>query len=504
MVPALLVLALQYHRAPIRFGHLTDPMRPLPERFGDWLAASSAALAPANIQATAEALGTEPAALREAFLFLLRQVLMTAQADHYRVLGLSRGCGPEAIKQHHGLLVRMFHPDRLGEGDERGGVLTARINAAYQTLRDPQARQGYDSGLPPLPPGGPASGDGSAFFRPRDPVKPVAWRTRVPPASPTRSRLSRLSWLLVGAPVAALVLLVVEESAPPVLRVNPEHADSAPAGPAYLRGAEAQRGTDTARVPRVAGAVDPEPGPLAASQRSPETQVPPGPGVTAAAASAHDAGPRRGLVESGGAQPEPRAKASAGPPKPKAVREDQGASVASPASGDFRTPMRAAPTGGSPLIDRRTPEKPDPAVQRRPRVDVAAPPAPREATQPPPGAIAQLVDRLERSFANGDLAGLASLFTANAVVDGGVGAAGVRATYADLLAQPGQRRLTITNLKWRHAQDQRLSGHGTLRIGNRSEDQAAWRDRAGTIELELVPSMGDYRISRLIHHPSLK
>ncbi len=501
MVPALLVLALEYRRAPIRFGHLTDPMRPLPERFGDWLAASSAALAPANIEATAEALGTEPEALREAFLFLLRQVLMAAQADHYRVLGLSRGCASEAIKQHYGLLVRQFHPDRMGDGDARGGVLTARINAAYQTLRDPQARQGYDRGLAPSSKGAPPPGDGWEFFRPRDPVEPVAWRTRVSPASPTRSRLS---WLLAGAPVAALVLLVVEESAPPVLRVNAEHANSAPAGPAYLRVAEAQTGTDTARAPRVAGAVDPEPGSLVASQRSPGTQVPTGTGATAAVAPAHEAGPRRGLVESGGAQPESRAGAPAGPPKPKAVKEDQGVSVASPAFGDLRTPMRHAPPGGSPLNDRLPPEKPDPAVQRRPRVDVAAPPAPREATQPSPRAIAQLVDQLERSFANGDLAGLASLFAANAVVDGGVGAAGVRATYADLLAEPGQRRLTITSLKWRHAQDQRLRGHGTLRIGNRSEGQAAWRDRAGTIELELVPSMGDYRISRLIHHPSLR
>jgi len=236
MGPALLLLALEFHRAPIRFRHLTDPRKPLPDAFGDWLVESSAALAPARISATAESLGTRPEALREAFLFLLRQVLLTPRADHYRVLGLSRLCTIGSIKRHHSLLVRMFHPDRLPEGDERGVTLTARINIAYRVLRDAESRGRYDRSLPALGRSRHTQGDAVGFFRAREPAEPLVWRPQ-PPVGRRRWPRPRLHWLLAGIPIAALVLFVLEEPSSPMLRVDPEHADQASFGPSYLQGA---------------------------------------------------------------------------------------------------------------------------------------------------------------------------------------------------------------------------------------------------------------------------
>lgn len=234
MGPALLLLALEFHRAPIRFRHLTDPRTPLPDAFGDWLVESSVALAPTRISDTAASLGTQPEALREAFLFLLRQVLLTPKADHYRVLGLSRGCKSESIKRNYSLLVRMFHPDRLPGGDDRWVVLTARVNAAYHVLRNPDTRDRYDRGLPAPSRSARFQGDPLGFFRARDPVEPLVWRPQ-PVSSRRRWPRPRLYWLLAVVPIAALVFLLLEEPSSPMLRVDPERADEASLGPSYLR-----------------------------------------------------------------------------------------------------------------------------------------------------------------------------------------------------------------------------------------------------------------------------
>ena len=90
MVPRLLVLALELYRAPLRFRHLTDPAAPLPHRFGDWLSEALAAVTPAKLPATAQALAAEPSEIEAALVFLVRQVLLMPHADHYRRVGRSQ------------------------------------------------------------------------------------------------------------------------------------------------------------------------------------------------------------------------------------------------------------------------------------------------------------------------------------------------------------------------------------------------------------------------------
>jgi len=240
--PALVLLALEFHRTPLRFGHLIDPRNSLPEGFGVWLVEAATALAPARIDATAKSLRTEPEALREAFLFLLRQVLLTPQADHYRVLGLSKECTPDAIKQHHGLLVRLYHPDRLSKDDQRWVTLTARINGAYQVLRDPDARNRYDRTLTRRKGRRRARPNALSYFRPRDPIASLSDSPEVDAASPSR-RHTALRWLLAGISLVAALLLVLDEPSPPAPRAGPVQPDRTSQGPYYLRGhSPGQRG----------------------------------------------------------------------------------------------------------------------------------------------------------------------------------------------------------------------------------------------------------------------
>jgi curved DNA-binding protein CbpA len=70
------------------------------------------------------------------------------RGDPYRVLDVRHDASTEEIKRRWRDLAREHHPDRAGaDGDERERLTTrmARINAAYDVLRDPVRRASYDS-----------------------------------------------------------------------------------------------------------------------------------------------------------------------------------------------------------------------------------------------------------------------------------------------------------------------------------------------------------------------
>jgi len=499
MVPRLLFLALEFHQAPLRFRHLTDPQRPLPQAFGDWLAESSAAVAPAHVEATAEALGTAPEALRDAYLFLLRQILLLPQADHYRVLGLARNCSSEAIKQHHGLLVRMFHPDRLKEDDEPSAALAARINHAHHVLRDPEARRLYDQHLPSLPGGERSNGDPADFFRPKGPLVPVGGRAGIPSALPSRTG-SVLLWTLGCVVLLILVYAVVREPAQPLLRVNPDLAGGTPQGPFYVQG-----GATLGQGTEAQGQAGMEP----STGSSHESLAPANPVVSADAPGrgeeAKPVSPADGAapaVSEPGRQAKDAAKSNdtAGL---AASRKAGNAKMPEPVARDTPSAVQARLPQGASRIEGPKDEKTALVARERPSAGSAerADGELRDGGADIQGA-SELVSQLERSFANGDLAGLVNLFTANAVVDGGIGAAGVRKTYREFIGQGGQHRMTLSGLKWRPGQHERLVGRGAIRISARSGPEGDWSFAAGTVYLELVPAIGDYKIAKLIHQLS--
>lgn len=173
----------------------------------------------------------------------------TFRGDPYRVLDLRHDASPREIKMRWRELAREHHPDRAAHdraAQERLTTRMARINAAYDVLRDPVRRARYDAtpgarrerhaegrapgepgGPPPPPPSPPVTArfDTSALYRPRNArlrhwtmrgpgVTPVDWRRRDPydlrasePTGPvSRSRRMPLTRLPSLADARATVL----------------------------------------------------------------------------------------------------------------------------------------------------------------------------------------------------------------------------------------------------------------------------------------------------------
>ncbi len=126
------------------------------------------------------------------------------RGDPYRVLDVRHDASAGEIKQRWRDLAREHHPDRAGaDSAERERLTTrmARINAAYDVLRDPVRRARYDStpharreryaegrspdvegvGPPPPPPTPPVTArfDFSSSFQPRNSTvrRQRGWRT---------------------------------------------------------------------------------------------------------------------------------------------------------------------------------------------------------------------------------------------------------------------------------------------------------------------------------------
>ena len=113
--------------------------------------------------------------------------LPTFRGDPYRVLDVDPGASDASIKRRRRELARELHPDQAAGDAERTAELTrrmARVNAAYDLLRDEGRRREYDRAHPRpggrARPAGAATGAG-ADGRPSGP----------PPPRPTRPVTAR-------------------------------------------------------------------------------------------------------------------------------------------------------------------------------------------------------------------------------------------------------------------------------------------------------------------------
>ena len=549
MAPKLLVLAVEFHRAPLRFRHLTDRSQPLPDDFGSWLTESSAALSPGSIDATAAAMGLSPTALQESFLFFLRHTLLLPSADHYRVLGLSRHSSAETIKHNYSLLVRLFHPDRIPTKDERRVALTARINAAYHTLRDPEARAHYDRQLPPLPLDPDRHAQGRDFFQANDPIRPGAQALDHPHRKALRVRPLLLS-LLGCVGLAALAPLVLTGPEEPALRMRPERAVSVAPSPAYLRKVEDETLLVDAEPDLPSGAIK-----HPASSVSPRTPLPSVVDTVSAPATAptrlpepHTVGstpvagpdfgrgtPRPPMVAQADRAPPdpPKSTTTAAPKRPYTdtappvmplPASNPGRELSARGSDELRAGAELRERWRSSLTDKAAPLVPEistsapPAIGADPVPEPRIPPAPsRQATEPhrrtPPTKAEQdnspglaeaagLISRLKRFYVDGDVHRLTGLFRADAVVNDGVGVASIRRQFSAVFERDPHRRISIFDLSWSQGPDKRLSGEGRIRVLGRESAASEWHLESGTIEFELVPWRGDYRIAKMIYHLS--
>jgi curved DNA-binding protein len=66
--------------------------------------------------------------------------------DHYAALGLHRRCTDDQIRAAYRILAKQLHPDVNGGSADAGAKMQA-LNAAYETLGDPERRRDYDREL---------------------------------------------------------------------------------------------------------------------------------------------------------------------------------------------------------------------------------------------------------------------------------------------------------------------------------------------------------------------
>lgn len=118
--------------------------KPLPPGMERLLGVAAGAM-PDALAETARDSGETEARVREAAQFYAREVLLHAQADAYRVLGVEADADAEQIKAHYRLLQHWLHPDRMRDEDD--AIFAARVNIAWNRLRSRERRKAYDEAL---------------------------------------------------------------------------------------------------------------------------------------------------------------------------------------------------------------------------------------------------------------------------------------------------------------------------------------------------------------------
>src|SRR5262245_15861874 len=80
--------------------------------------------------------------IREAATFFIEQILLTAEADSYRVLGATPSATPSELRYNMALLLKWLHPDNAPEAQQ--SVFVNRVTMAWDDLKTPERRAAYD------------------------------------------------------------------------------------------------------------------------------------------------------------------------------------------------------------------------------------------------------------------------------------------------------------------------------------------------------------------------
>lgn len=213
----ILDVTLALHRSPALRFELRE--RPLPADLD--LVLRLAAPSQPLLDDTSQQCNVTPTTLREAARFYLQQVLFEPGTDAYRILGVAPDAPFERIREHHQWLQRWLHPDR---GDAGEAAFAARLNWAWQQLRNERQRKAYDVERAQAAAASPGHAGQTA------PARAATWTTL--PVSPSK-RPGR--WWRRGALGAAfgsclvLFVLALTRGGPPP--AAPPEADTLAAAP---------------------------------------------------------------------------------------------------------------------------------------------------------------------------------------------------------------------------------------------------------------------------------
>jgi hypothetical protein len=136
---AALKLALELLYVPWRVRLVRE--QPLPE--GVPLLLRVAAGDGESEAAAVKAAGRPREVVRQAATFFIEQILLSPDADSYRVLGAGPTATSGELRVNMALLMKWLHPDAAGGGEQ--AVFAARLAAAWNDLKTPERRAAYDS-----------------------------------------------------------------------------------------------------------------------------------------------------------------------------------------------------------------------------------------------------------------------------------------------------------------------------------------------------------------------
>lgn len=536
MIPELLPTALAFYRAPGQYGQLRDARVPLPAGVTDLLAAHAHALAAEQIEDTAARLDSSPEECRAAVTFFIKQALLEARGDYYRILGVSRDADSALIRQHYHYLIRLFHPDRDLDREGWETLYAPVINEAWNQLRTPAKRSQYDASLPQpdafdavLAQGHNPAGAETLAATPRASAPGARAEasavTGILAGLPPRLVLG----LVFGVPLLLILLLLLAKPAPQNLRlagqdiVLPEAGESEP--PAA---AASQRKPAEAGLPSGIG----------------EPAVVSGGGIASASVPTARAAPRRATSEEleqqvrqrlasatnavlgpgaaararrQTAAPETAATAQTAVPIP--VPEVGAAALAQPTSVDEPEPGRgperetelaaaAASAPESGLLDSPSSvsvAEPPPAAAAQQAPATAAAPA-SEATPAAPlpaldGAqLAAVVAAFARSYEAGDVQHFSALFAENADTSDARGRDEIRNLYRDFFARPETREIRFGQMLWQYDSPFRSRGTGPARVTTAPLDGGEAASGELMITLEVEQTLAGPSIVALYYH----
>lgn len=455
----IVALALDFHRAPTRHADLLHGRDPLPPGLGFLLKLAGGSEPDPECMALAS-----PDELQAAALFFIEQVLFRHDSDHYRVLGVAPGASPEQIKEHHRMLMRVFHPDRENRADDWKDAFATRINLAYTALRDPQGRRDYDATRSTVvrPGMNPPAGRRKGSFAP----KPTLPRSRTHGLPPMLLRYLP-QWVLAGSALIAIVVVgAVYLNNPPApamqhqdtaLRAVAMRTDSASAALADAVVAHQSRAADRPPQPAVSSAPAVSPIQPPAPSRRPETaptaaKAPP----PTMAASAQDV--------------------QAAPPEPATMQRLPASRDAPPqpaTSAVIRVAARAEPAA-SPLPSMQpavAPAQPEP-----PHADRGERPAPPD----PDAMLAQFMAAFER----GDAQAFMALFDDVALGRSG-GKPNIRREHESLFRSTELRHIAIDGMAWSREGDW-IRGEGRYRTTLMRKGELVLRTETGVFRIQLV------------------
>lgn len=391
--------------------------------------------------------------LREAAQSFIRQVCFWDNATHYQLLCAPPDASRAALKGNYHLLMALIHPDRR-DADSLAWPrdCAQRVNRAYETLIDTEARREYDASLGRQRAAHIASSTGS-FAAPDLRIRHrVRWPRRLAAAG-----------LVLG--VLALALLGFEA-------VFSDHHRETLAG--LWTGARSSEEINSSRPPRYIGSH-----PEATVEQIPEkgqfevpVLTPLWRAITGKQAPAHE---------------DARAKWSppptvAEPPPPTVVSSSEITTASSVVAKDPEIQAPVVAPASPP------PASPPPAL---------APPA--LAPGVPARDIEVLVVRLVDSYEAGDVDRLMALVDSS---NGGFWTTStMRQSYADFFRATRARTLHVSKLDWRNT-DHEAHARGQALLRAEYEDQRGVVERNVDLEMDIAVREGQPRIVRLKLFPN--